>query len=63
MVLASGARATLVQTVPWMNGPHAEQIMGSIAARDHQAERTIETLVGGVDTATREAGRWDQHVT
>lgn len=63
VVLASGARATLVQTVPWMNGPHAEQIKASIAVHDPQAERTIDTLVVGVDTATREAGRWDQHVS
>ncbi|WP_367734248.1 type IV secretory system conjugative DNA transfer family protein [Microbacterium sp. LMI1-1-1.1] len=34
VVLASGAPATLVETVPWMNGPHADALRASIAAHD-----------------------------
>ncbi|MGW9114518.1 type IV secretory system conjugative DNA transfer family protein [Microbacterium sp. NPDC055683] len=41
VVLASGARPTLIRTVPWMTGTHAEAVKASIAAHDPQAERTI----------------------
>src|SRR5659263_144989 len=41
VVLASGARPTLVRTQPWMTGPHAAAVRASIAAHDPQAERTI----------------------
>jgi hypothetical protein len=34
VVLASGAPATLVETLPWMNGPHADVLRASIAAHD-----------------------------
>jgi len=34
VVFASGAPATLVETVPWMNGPHAAALRSSIAAHD-----------------------------
>jgi type IV secretory pathway TraG/TraD family ATPase VirD4 len=34
VVFASGAPATLIETVPWMNGPHAEAVRASIAAHD-----------------------------
>lgn len=34
VVFASGAPATLVETVPWMNGPHAAALRASIAAHD-----------------------------
>lgn len=34
VVFASGAPATLVETVPWMNGPHAAELRASIAAHD-----------------------------
>ena len=42
LVLASGSRPTLIRTVPWMAGPHAEAVKDSIAAHDPQAERTID---------------------
>ncbi|GAA4193450.1 hypothetical protein GCM10022219_15250 [Microbacterium oryzae] len=42
VVLASGSRPTLIRTVPWMVGPHAEAVTASIAAHDPQAERTIQ---------------------
>ena len=41
VVLASGARPTLIRTQPWMAGPHAAAVRASIAAHDPQAERTI----------------------
>lgn len=61
VVLASGARPTLIRTQPWMAGPHAEAVRASIAAHDPQAERTIraaETELAQVsdDEATREDG-------
>lgn len=34
LVLASGARPTLMRTLPWMQGSHAKQIAASIAAHD-----------------------------
>jgi len=41
VVLASGSRPTLVRTVPWMSGSHADAVKASIAAHDPQAQRTI----------------------
>ena len=52
VVLASGARPTLIRTQPWMTGPHAAAVRASIAAHDPQAERTIreaETEMAAVD--------------
>ena len=37
VVLASGARPTLITTQPWMTGPHAESVRASIAAHDPSA--------------------------
>ena len=34
VVFASGARPTLVRTVPWMEGPHAQAVRASITAHD-----------------------------
>ncbi len=34
VVFASGAPATLVETIPWMDGPHAAALRASIAAHD-----------------------------
>ncbi|MBG6108804.1 hypothetical protein [Frigoribacterium sp. CG_9.8] len=34
MILSSGARAALIQTVPWMVGRHAAAVRSSIAAHD-----------------------------
>lgn len=41
MVLASGARATLISTQPWMTGPHADVIRASILAHDPEGVRTL----------------------
>jgi len=41
VVLASGARPTLIRTQPWMTGPHAAQVRASIAAHDPQGQATI----------------------
>ncbi|AFV89282.1 TraG-family bacterial conjugation protein [Acidipropionibacterium acidipropionici ATCC 4875] len=37
IVLASGARPTLIRTVPWMTSPHAGAVRASIAAHDPSA--------------------------
>ncbi|BCW86452.1 hypothetical protein NicSoilE8_41250 (plasmid) [Arthrobacter sp. NicSoilE8] len=34
IMFASGAPAVLLETVPWMNGPHAEAVRASITAHD-----------------------------
>ena len=34
VVLASGARPTLIHTEPWMTGPHASAVQASLAAHD-----------------------------
>ncbi len=41
IVLASGARPTLITTQPWMNGPHAAAVKASIAAHDPGAPSTL----------------------
>lgn len=43
VALASGARPTLIETQPWMTGPHAEAIKASIAAHDPSAAATLES--------------------
>lgn len=40
VVLASGARPTLVRTLPWMDGVHADAVRASIAAHDPQTPPT-----------------------
>jgi type IV secretory pathway TraG/TraD family ATPase VirD4 len=32
ILLASGAPATMIETIPWMNGPHAQKVRDSLAA-------------------------------
>jgi len=44
VVLASGAPATLVETVPWMRGPQADAVRASIAAHD-PATRPVSPTV------------------
>lgn len=41
VVLASGARPTLITTQPWMTGRHAEAVAASIAAHDPSAPATL----------------------
>jgi type IV secretory pathway TraG/TraD family ATPase VirD4 len=41
VVLASGSRPTLIETQPWMTGPHADAVRSSIKAHDPQAPTTI----------------------
>lgn len=41
IVMASGARPTLIRTQPWMTGPHADAVRASIAAHDPEAARTL----------------------
>ena len=42
VVLSSGNRPTMVETIPWMSGPHAAAVKASIAAHDPQASQTVE---------------------
>lgn len=51
VVFASGARSTLVRTVPWMAGPHADAVKASILAHDPAGATTVETVLRGM-TAT-----------
>lgn len=41
IVLASGARPTLITTQPWMTSPHADAVKASIAAHDPSATTTL----------------------
>lgn len=41
VVLSSGNRPTLVETLPWMSGPHADAVRASIKAHDPVAEETL----------------------
>ena len=41
IVFASGAPATLVRTLPWMDSPRAKEVRASIRAHDPAAETTI----------------------
>ncbi len=41
IVMASGARPTLIETQPWMTGPHADRIRKSITAHDPEHQETI----------------------
>lgn len=50
VVLSSGNRATLVETLPWTTGHHAAAIRASIAAHDPEATRTI----AGVEASVRD---------
>ena len=51
VVFASGAPATLVRRVPWMDGPDAARVTASIRAHDPAAEDTIAAVAEGVDLA------------
>lgn len=41
VVIASGARPTLIRTQPWMAGPHSAAVRASIVAHDPQGVATI----------------------
>jgi type IV secretory pathway TraG/TraD family ATPase VirD4 len=44
VVLASGARPTLITTQPWMTGPHAAAVRASIAAHDPSGSATLAEI-------------------
>ncbi|MFI8634234.1 type IV secretory system conjugative DNA transfer family protein [Microbacterium sp. NPDC077663] len=50
VVFASGAPATLVETIPWMKGPHAAALRASIAAHDpsHSTPAAVAPARAGV---------------
>lgn len=51
VVLASGTRAAMIRTQPWMTGPHAAAVRASIAAHDPQAPKTLSAAASGEDTS------------
>lgn len=51
VVLASGARPTLIRTQPWIGGPHDAAVRASIAAHDPQADRTLREAEAGIAAA------------
>lgn len=53
VVMASGARPTLIRTCPWMSGPHAAAIRASIAAHDPQASSTPAAPGGNLSIDAR----------
>jgi hypothetical protein len=55
IVFASGARATLARSLPWMDGPHADAVRASIRRFDPVAERTIATAGADPDDDARAA--------
>ena len=40
ILLASGAPATLIETIPWMNGPHAQKVKDALSAQT-QAQLSV----------------------
>lgn len=59
VMLASGTRAALLETVPWMTGTHAPAVRASIAAHDPSAPVTEPpaappTAAAAVDEETAE---------
>jgi type IV secretory pathway TraG/TraD family ATPase VirD4 len=52
LVLASGSRPTLIRTLPWMSGPHADQVRASIANHDPQSPRTLDDALSSMATLT-----------
>lgn len=49
IVFASGAPATLVETVPWMKGPYADAVKASIAAHNPAVRTTAAPTATAVD--------------
>lgn len=51
IVRSSGNRATLVKTVPWWEGPYADQVRASIERHDPEANKTLAEAVTLTDDA------------
>ena len=49
IVFASGARATLGRSLPWMDSDHADAVRASIRRFDPVAEQTIATAAADDD--------------
>ncbi|GGO94038.1 hypothetical protein GCM10011584_34130 [Nocardioides phosphati] len=60
IVLSSGNRATLVETLPWTEGPAADAVRASIRAHDPQAEKTIRDTAVDVESAEAAGRRWQE---
>jgi hypothetical protein len=46
IMFASGAPAALLETVPWMSGPHADAVRASIAAHDPANRPAAQATAG-----------------
>lgn len=62
VVLASGARPTLITTQPWMTGQHAEAVTASIAAHDPSAAATITEARRELDVVQESLAAWTERV-
>lgn len=66
VVLSSGARPTIVRTIPWMDSPHADAVKASILAHDPQGVATVAQaeavsepgVTKAVDTARGQVIGW-----
>jgi len=58
VVLASGARPTLITTQPWMTGAHAEAVKASIAAHDPSAAATITEAERELEAVQESLAAW-----
>ena len=45
VLLASGAPATMIETIPWMNGPHADQVNAALAGHGRLERRPMDDPV------------------
>ena len=51
ILVASGAPATMIETIPWMNGPHARKVKDCLAAskQQHLEPLTVPALNSWTD--------------
>ena len=60
IVLSSGNRPTLVETLPWMSGPHRAAVEASIRAHDPAATETLHRAHTDLDDVQATLGRLEQ---
>jgi TraM recognition site of TraD and TraG len=41
VLLASGAPATMIETIPWLNGPHAQKVKDTLASKDKAGREPV----------------------
>ncbi|ARJ07648.1 hypothetical protein GCM10010988_40330 [Cnuibacter physcomitrellae] len=60
VVLASGAPATMVRTIPWMETEHADAIAASVRAHDPGAQKTLTDLEKEAAKVRDEQQKWER---